>query len=86
MRYRVNKLNPNSDKKKLYFVVVSIFVLDWKELILNYRSSKKEAAKEEARKNEIQELKDALRDLFIQTEEQGAHIRELSRKLGALGS
>ncbi|KAJ3661123.1 hypothetical protein Zmor_005538 [Zophobas morio] len=60
-----------------------IFAIAAGILVLEYnRSSKKEAAKEEARLKEIQDLKDSLRDLFIQTEEQGAHIRELTRQLG----
>jgi hypothetical protein len=52
---------------------------------LNCRNSRREAAKEEARINEMQQIQDTLKDLFIQTEEQAAHIRELTRKVGELG-
>ncbi|EFA07648.2 optic atrophy 3 protein homolog [Tribolium castaneum] len=62
-----------------------IFIIAAGVLLAEYnRSSKKEAAKEEARKLEMRELQTALRDLFIQTEEQGAYIRELTRKVGEL--
>lgn len=38
-----------------------------------------------AKQKEIDELKLSLKELFIQTEQQAAHIRELRRKLGDLG-
>lgn len=58
-----------------------IFIIAAGILISEYnRSAKKEAAKEAAKKQEIQQIQDTLRELFIQTEEQGAHIRELKRK------
>lgn len=50
------------------------------------RSYKKEAAKEEAKKQEMIDLQNTIKELFIQSEEQGAHIRELTRKLGHLGN
>lgn len=52
----------------------------------NFRSSKKEAAKEEAKNKEMEDLHNSIRELFIQTEEQGAYIRELTRRLGYLGN
>lgn len=52
----------------------------------HFRSAKKEAAKEEAKQQEMEQLQNTIKELFIQTEEQGAHIRELSRKFGYLGN
>ncbi|KAL3287315.1 hypothetical protein HHI36_001790 [Cryptolaemus montrouzieri] len=62
-----------------------IFVIAAGILISEYaRSSRKEAAKEEVKRQEMEELKLSLKELFIQTEEQAAHIRELRRKVGDL--
>lgn len=51
----------------------------------HFRSAKKELVKEEAKIQEMQQLQNTISELFIQTEEQGAYIRELTRKLGYLG-
>ncbi|XP_023018129.2 putative OPA3-like protein CG13603 [Leptinotarsa decemlineata] len=60
-----------------------IFLIAAGILISEYnRSSKKEAAKEEAKQQEMTELKNTIRELFLQSEEQAAHIRELTRRLG----
>ncbi|KAJ3637549.1 hypothetical protein MTP99_000999 [Tenebrio molitor] len=62
-----------------------IFIIAAGILVFEYnRNSRREAAKEEARINEMQQIQDTLKDLFIQTEEQAAHIRELTRKVGEL--
>ncbi|XP_072387084.1 optic atrophy 3 protein homolog [Diabrotica undecimpunctata] len=62
-----------------------IFLIAAGLLIMEYnRSSNKEAAKEEAKKQEMQDLQNTIRELFIQTEEQGAQLRELTRQLGNL--
>ncbi|RZC33540.1 optic atrophy 3 protein -like [Asbolus verrucosus] len=63
-----------------------IFVIAAGIVISEYsRSVRKEAAKEAAKQAEMEALQNNIRDLFIQTEEQAAHIRELTRKLGDLG-
>ncbi|XP_044744286.1 putative OPA3-like protein CG13603 [Coccinella septempunctata] len=62
-----------------------IFLIAAGLLVAEYnRSARKEAAKEAAKKKEIEELQLSLKELFIQTEQQAAHIRELRRKLGEL--
>lgn len=64
-----------------------IFVIAAGIIISEYnRSAKKELAKEEAKKQEMQDLQNTIRELFMQTEQQGAHIRELTRHLGHLGN
>lgn len=63
----------------IFFIAATLLVAEYN------RGARKEAAKEAARKAEIEALQNDLRDLFIQTEEQGAHIRELMRKIGDLG-
>lgn len=50
------------------------------------RSAKKEAAKEEAKQEEMQSLKTAMQELFMQTEQQGAQLRELTRQLAHIGN
>lgn len=52
---------------------------------LIFRSANKEAAKEEAKLQEMRDLQTTIRELFIQTEEQSAQLRELTRKLYGLG-
>ncbi|KAF7280932.1 hypothetical protein GWI33_005396 [Rhynchophorus ferrugineus] len=60
-----------------------IFIIAAGILINEYnRSSKKEAAKEEARKQELIDLRNDIRELYIQAEEERAQIRELIRRLG----
>lgn len=62
-----------------------IFITAAGVLILEYaRSSRKEFQKEEAKKKELLELHMSIKELFLQTEEQGAYIRELRRKVGDL--
>lgn len=62
-----------------------IFTIAAAILISEYnRSTKKEAAKEAAKIAEMSQIQNTLKELFIQTEEQGAHIRELTRKMGDL--
>ncbi|XP_019874838.1 putative OPA3-like protein CG13603 isoform X1 [Aethina tumida] len=62
-----------------------IFIIAAGIVLYEYnRSANKEEAKESAKRAEIQALNNAIRDLFLQTEEQGAHIRELTRKMGEL--
>nr|CAI5818091.1 unnamed protein product [Callosobruchus analis] len=64
-----------------------IFLIAAGILLSEYnRSVKKEAAKEEAKKQEMRDLQSTIRELFIQTEEQGAHIRELTRKMHDIGT
>lgn len=64
-----------------------MFIEKWFILIFQFlkRSYRKEAAKEAARKEEMEELQLSLKELFIQTEQQATHIRELRRRLGDLG-
>ncbi|XP_014282515.1 putative OPA3-like protein CG13603 [Halyomorpha halys] len=50
------------------------------------RSARKEAAKEEAKQKEINDLKNALRDLYFESEKQSAQIRELVRDIYELES
>jgi len=60
-----------------------IFLIAAGILINEYaRSSAKETAKEEAKKQELASLRNDIRELFIQAEEERAQIRELIRKLG----
>lgn len=60
-----------------------IFFVAAVALISEYtRQIAKEAAKEEATKQKITALQAEVRDLYIQTEEERAKIRELYRKLG----
>ncbi|CAG9859660.1 unnamed protein product [Phyllotreta striolata] len=60
-----------------------IFIIAAGVVIAEYnRSSKKEAAKEEAKTQEMEDIRNTMRELFIQTEEQAAQLRELTRKLG----
>ncbi|ENN77482.1 putative OPA3-like protein CG13603 [Dendroctonus ponderosae] len=47
-----------------------------------YRSSVKEAAKEAARIQELTDMKNDIRELYIEAEEERAQIRELLRKVG----
>ncbi|KAK9884220.1 hypothetical protein WA026_005170 [Henosepilachna vigintioctopunctata] len=62
-----------------------IFIIAAGIVIAEYsRSARKEAAKEEDKKREMEDIKMALKELFIQTEEQAAYIRELRRKVGDL--
>ncbi|KAJ8938512.1 hypothetical protein NQ318_005176 [Aromia moschata] len=62
-----------------------IFIIAAGVLLSEYnRSARKEAAKEEAKRVEMSEIQNALRELFIRSEEQAAHIRELSRMIGDL--
>ncbi|CAH0550344.1 unnamed protein product [Brassicogethes aeneus] len=62
-----------------------IFIIAAGILLSEYnRSSRKEEQKEAAKKAEMTALTDAIRDLFIQSEEQGAYIRELTRKMGEI--
>ncbi|KAJ8941351.1 hypothetical protein NQ314_010414 [Rhamnusium bicolor] len=64
-----------------------IFIIAAGILLSEYnRSSRKEAAKEEAKKEEMLQIQNSIRELFIQSEEQGAQIRELMRQLGDLGN
>ncbi|KAG5890198.1 hypothetical protein JTB14_010660 [Gonioctena quinquepunctata] len=64
-----------------------IFVIAAGVLISEYnRSANKEAAKEEAKQLEMNTLHNTIRELFIQSEEQGAHLRELTRRLGEIES
>lgn len=51
--------------------------------IFYFRSSAKESAKEAARKQELNDLKNDIRELYIQAEEERAQIRELLRKVGS---
>lgn len=48
----------------------------------NSRSSAKDAAKEAARRQELDDLRNDIRELYIQAEEERAQIRELLRKVG----
>ena len=50
------------------------------------RSSRKEAAKEEARLKEIEDLQSAIRELYFQTEKQNTEIKELVRGIVELES
>ncbi|XP_056635298.1 putative OPA3-like protein CG13603 [Diorhabda sublineata] len=62
-----------------------IFLIAAGMVVFEYnRSSRKEAAKEEAKAKEMYDLKNTITELFMQTEEQGAQLRELTRKLGDL--
>lgn len=62
-----------------------IFIIAAGMVLFEYnRSSNKEAAKEEAKAKEMYDLKNTITELFMQTEEQGAQLRELTRKLGDL--
>lgn len=62
-----------------------IFIIAAGILIAEYnRSANKEAAKEEAKLQEMRDLQTTIRELFIQTEEQSAQLRELTRKLYGL--
>ncbi|XP_018569016.1 putative OPA3-like protein CG13603 [Anoplophora glabripennis] len=62
-----------------------IFTIAAGVLIAEYnRSSRKEATKEEMKKREVTEIQEAIKELYIQSEEQNAQIRELTRKLGHL--
>ncbi|CAH1116715.1 unnamed protein product [Phaedon cochleariae] len=59
-----------------------IFIIAAGILISEYnRSANKEAAKETAKQEEMNQLQNTIRELFIQSEEQGAHLRELTRKI-----
>lgn len=51
-----------------------------------FRSSRKETAKEEMKKQEMTDIQNAIKELYIQSEEQRTQIRELTRKLGHLGN
>ncbi|XP_045468371.1 putative OPA3-like protein CG13603 [Harmonia axyridis] len=62
----------------IFFIAAGIVVAEYS------RSYRKEAAKEAARKEEMEELQLSLKELFIQTEQQATHIRELRRRLGDL--
>ncbi|CAH2006030.1 unnamed protein product [Acanthoscelides obtectus] len=55
-------------------------------IILEKWSVKKEAAKEEAKKQEMRDLQSTIGELFIHTEEHDAQIRELTRKIHDIGT
>lgn len=55
-------------------------------MIIVFRSSRKEAAKEAAKAEEMAKLTSSLMDLYIQTETQAAQIRELNRMILDLGN
>ncbi|XP_030759762.1 putative OPA3-like protein CG13603 [Sitophilus oryzae] len=60
-----------------------IFIIAAGILLSEYnRSSNKEAAKEQARIQELLDLRNDIKELYIQAEEERAQIRELFRKLG----
>ncbi|CAH2006025.1 unnamed protein product [Acanthoscelides obtectus] len=64
-----------------------IFLIAAGILISEYnRSVKKEAAKEEAKKQEMRDLQSTIGELFIHTEEHDAQIRELTRKIHDIGT
>lgn len=50
------------------------------------RSARKEAAKEEAKQKEMSDLKNAIRDLYFESEKQNAQICELMRNIHELES
>ncbi|KAJ8925578.1 hypothetical protein NQ315_009418 [Exocentrus adspersus] len=62
-----------------------IFLIAAGILLAEYnRSARKEAAKEEMKQREMSEIRNSITELYIQSEEQGAQLRELTRKLGHL--
>lgn len=52
----------------------------------SFRSSRKEAAKEEAKKTEMERLQNTILELYLQTEQQEAQIKELARYIFELGT
>lgn len=63
-----------------------IFVIAAAILVAEYnRSATKEAAKEAAKQAEMEQIHNALRDVFFQAEQHSAQIREIMRMVGDLG-